>query len=298
MLYLMFVCVAFVFWLLLSLDSEIQRDYDVPVEITEIPDSVTLITPPPSGINVTVAGKGSQLIRYQWGKMPVMKVKFKDHIERDNVMSLTKPQIDSRLREYFGQGVQISSVRPDSLILSFTTSPGVRVPVVIRAEVHPNLQSIISGRIRANVDSVTVYAINGVPVNLKSVETEKFSRSGLRDTTRVTIGIRPIENVRIIPDKVTVTIPVEPLISKTRKIAVEGTGLPDNLDILTFPSSVTVSYLVAMSDFNTDLPIRVYADYKDLNRRSQKVKVSVSAPDLCHNLTVSPDSVEFILEQK
>lgn len=36
--YLMFVAVAFVFWVFLSLDTEVQRDFEVPVEIVEIPD--------------------------------------------------------------------------------------------------------------------------------------------------------------------------------------------------------------------------------------------------------------------
>ena len=46
--YLMFVAVAFVFWVFMSLDTEMQRDFDVPVEISEIPDSVTLIGQPPA----------------------------------------------------------------------------------------------------------------------------------------------------------------------------------------------------------------------------------------------------------
>lgn len=298
LLYLMFVCVAFVFWLLLSLDSEVQRDYRVPIEIAEMPDSVTLITSAPGGIDVTVHGKGSQLIRFLWGNMPVMKVKFNENISRANTMQLSKPQIDARLRDYFGQGVQITSVRPDSISLSFTTSPGVKLPLVVNADVQPNLQSIISGAIRANVDSVTAYGVNGVPVGVTAAETESFARINLKDTTRVTVRLRPVDNVRFIPDKVTLTIPVEPLISKTRTVAVEAAGMPDGIGILTFPSRVSVNYLVAMSDYNTDLPIRVYADYSDINYSTQRVKINVSAPTLCHNVTVSPDSVEFILERK
>ena len=45
LLYLLFVAVAFVFWVFLSLDTEVQRDFDVPVELQDIPDSVTIVGP-------------------------------------------------------------------------------------------------------------------------------------------------------------------------------------------------------------------------------------------------------------
>ena len=53
------------------------------------------------------------------------------------------------------------SVRPDSVRVTYTTAPGVSLPIIINADVHPSLQSIINGPITANVDSVKVYGING-----------------------------------------------------------------------------------------------------------------------------------------
>ena len=44
LLYMLFVAVAFFFWMLMSLDSEIQREFDVPLEITDIPDSITAVS--------------------------------------------------------------------------------------------------------------------------------------------------------------------------------------------------------------------------------------------------------------
>ena len=59
MLYLLFVAVAFVFWVFLSLDTEVQRDFDVPVELQDVPDSVTVIGQIPPSIGVSVKGKDS-----------------------------------------------------------------------------------------------------------------------------------------------------------------------------------------------------------------------------------------------
>lgn len=68
LLYLLFVAVAFVFWVFMSLDTQMQRDFEVPVELQNVPDSVTLITQPPEVLSVSVKGKDAQLLRFMWGK--------------------------------------------------------------------------------------------------------------------------------------------------------------------------------------------------------------------------------------
>ena len=43
LIYLLCVCTAAVFWLFLSLDTEVQRDIDVPIALDNVPDSVIII---------------------------------------------------------------------------------------------------------------------------------------------------------------------------------------------------------------------------------------------------------------
>lgn len=57
LMYLLFVLIAFVFWVLLSLDSEITKDYEVPIEIAEVPDSVHILGNVPASINVSVRAR-------------------------------------------------------------------------------------------------------------------------------------------------------------------------------------------------------------------------------------------------
>ncbi len=298
LLYLMFVCVAFVFWFFLSLDSEQQRDYDVPVEIENVPDSITMLGRVPSSLNVSVQGKGYQLIRFMWGKMPLMRIRFFDNVTEENVFALPRPKLESRLREYFGQGVQIQSMRPDSLRIRYTTVPGVMVKLDINSDIHTDLQYVLSGPITANVDSVRVFAPNGLPSSVTEVITEPLIRSGLRDTSRFEVAVMPMDGMRIIPDRVIVTVPVEPLIVKKKKVRIDVTGLPDGVGLITFPSVAEVSYLVPMSFYNDDYPVSAYVDFHTIDNRRQRAKLNLTPmPELYHNVIVEPDSVEYIIEK-
>ncbi len=298
LLYLLFVAVAFVFWVFLSLDTEVQRDFEIPFELQDVPDSVTVIGQVPTELGVSVKGKDSQMLRHMWGKMSPVKFKWEENIT-DNTFLLTHAKIEARLRDYFGAGIQIVSYRPDSVSVTYTTLPGTKVKLNVQADIHPNLQYIISGPIRANVDSVTLYSPTDLPHSLKFVSTEPVVKSELKDTMRYEVRVKPIAGVRIVPDKVVVTVPIEPLISRKRTIKLDVVNRPEDKGLITFPSKVEISYLVPMSAYNDDYPVKAYVDYNDIKPQRKKLPVSLSViPDVYHNLSFSPDSVEYIIENK
>ncbi len=298
LLYLLFVAVAFVFWVFLSLDTEVQRDFELPLEVQELPDSVTVIGQIPSEISVSVKGKDSQLLRYMWGKMSPVKFKWNENLA-ENAFLLSHVKLEARLRDYFGSGVQVVSCRPDSVRAAYTTLPGIKVKLNVQADIHPNLQYIISGPIRADVDSVTLYSSTDLPHSLKFVSTEPVVKSELKDTMRYEVKVKPIAGVRIVPDKVIVMVPVEPLISRRRTINLDVMNLPPDKGLITFPSKVDISYLVPMSAYNDDYPVKAFVDYNDIKPLRKKVPVSLSViPEIYHNLSFAPDSVEYIVENK
>ncbi len=300
MLYLLFACVAFVFWLILSLDTEVQREFEIPVAITDMPDSVVLLGNPPVHLSVSVSAKGSQLLSFNWGRFPSLKLKFLDNIGKRGAFYVSRARLETKVRDYFGSSVQVLGVRPDSILVKYTSSPGVQVPLKVNCDVTPNLQCIISGPITVNYDSIRLYSDRPIPASIKYAETERIVRTELKDTTVVFVNIKKIAGVRTIPDKVKVTIPVEPLISKRRPVAIDVVNLPHNVGFLTFPSTVEVTYLVPMSKFNNDdYPIKVFVDYNSIGQSDAKVKVNIApAPELFHNLTLSTDSVEYVLERR
>lgn len=105
--------------------------------------------------------------------------------------------------------------------------------------------------------------------------------------------------MRIIPDHITVTVPVEPLISKRRNISIEVINQPADIKTITFPSTVEATYLVPMSAFNTDYQIKAYLDYQQIDRKSSYARIKLSAiPGVYRNVTLSADSVEYVIEKR
>lgn len=299
LVFLVCVGIASVFWLFLSLYEEVERDYDVPFVVENVPDSIVIVETVPSAINVMAQGKGVQFLKFFWKDVRPMKVNFADYALRSGTFSIPRQKLEGLLRDYFGQGVKIINLRPESIKAVYTSNVGRKVRLDIECDVQTNLQYVISGPIKANVDSVMLYSATDIPRSLDAVSTYPLVRTGLKDTTVFTVKIRPIEGMRIIPDQVRITVPVEPLIAKKRSVPIEIMNQPEDVKLIIFPSSAEVNYLLPMSAYNTESNVRLFVDYASINRESKKVKVqSSSVPGLFRNFTFKPDSVEYIIETK
>ena len=73
--------------------------------------------------------------------------------------------------------------------------------------------------------------------------------------------------------------------------------MPEGKHLVTFPSKVEVSYLVPMSAFNDEYPLKAFVEYDDVKKPGNKIPVSLSMlPSIYHSVSVSPESVEYIIE--
>lgn len=302
-LFVLFLAISFVFWLMLSLNNEAQQEVDIPLAVVNVPDSVTFITLPPHTVKVSVRDKGTSLLRYAISTPSTLKINWADYASRngDNRFLMTRQDIAARLRDYFGPSSQIVSVNPDSIRIIYTDSPGRKVAVNLIADVRAALGHIVNGNLTIEPDSVTLYSVTDLPHSLDTVQTLPIVRGRLTDTTSVHVKINPIAGVRIIPDVVRVTIPVEPLIARTQVAQIIVRNLPQGYGLLTFPSRVELSYLIPMSLYNQPpQEVKAYVDFTQaLASPTSKVAVTLSLiPDTYRNISFTPDSVEYIVEER
>ena len=106
--------------------------------------------------------------------------------------------------------------------------------------------------------------------------------------------------MRIIPDEVTVTIPVEPLVAKRRTIQIKPRGVPSESSLLTFPAAIELSYLLPMSLYSTDNynPVAI-VNYSEINPDSKTVPVKIlNVPDYYRSVVTTPSEVEYVIDRK
>lgn len=298
--FLVFLVISTVFWLMLALNDEVQQDYKLPIQLVGFPEDVTILSGDVETLDVTVKDKGSTLAKFNWGNTPVLKLNYDEFSHsRQYHLLYTGSQLSSALRGIFGSSSSIVAMRPDSLDLNYTTFQGVPVALTIDAEVHTQPQFIAYGEPYCDVDSVMLYSNMKGRFSVHSVSTLPISLSELNDTASVVAQIEAPEGMRVIPSSVTVKIPVEPLVSKTRKITLDTRNVPSNSRLVTFPAVVEVTYLLPKSLYNSDNhPIKAYVNF-DGSPKTKSLQVKLSGvPSYYKGVTINPADVEFVIEHK
>lgn len=299
-MFLVFVVISTVLWMVLSLNEEEQRDLRLPVRITHVPDSVTLISPGPEALTVSLRARGTQLFKMSWGNPPTVNIDFRAY-RSDGTLHLSSADLKALARTATG-GAQVSVVYPDSLNIPYTTHAGYPVPIHLDYKVTANPKSALIGRPRLSVDSAEVFvaADRRLPDSFNSVSTEPIRLANLDRTTTRRVKLLGPKGSRVIPDSIDVTFDVEPLIIKSRKVVIEPINVPDNVKLITFPAQIDVNYMVPMSVYaGSDAHFRVMADYWTINSGSKMIRLQLrDVPSNLQNVHLSADSAEYIIERR
>ena len=299
--YLIFLAIATVFWVFTALNDEVQRTYTVPVKFQSVPPGVTLLNSAPIEINVAVKNKGRSLLRFDWTENQVINVNFRDfdNVENNRIV-VNEQRLSGLVRNIFGNETEVIAVRPDSISLYYTTRPGEKLPVHVNIDARTAPQYTIYGNYRISTDSVTVYSIRGVPSSVVALSTQNVSLRDLTDSTSIEVPIEIPRGCRVEPPTVKVTIPVQPLVIKSRDITIRPVNVPRGTRMLTFPSVVKMSYLVPKNLYSEPVtPPTATVNYNDVADGRTTIPVTLgNIPDYYRGISASPDEVEYIIEHK
>ncbi len=297
--FIIFLAISTVFWLLLALNDDIQKDYQIPVQLEDFPENITLLSGYEPSLSVTIKDKGSSLMRFEWGNRPNLKLKYDDFIRQyDSILIYRSSPLNSSVRGIFGSAASIVTIRPDSLRLIYTTNPGIKMAITVNSDIHTQPQYAYAGHPIISVDSVTVYSNSPDRYKTHTISTRPIVLAELTDTVSVDAQLDAAPGARVIPSTVRITFPVEPLVAKKQSVPIEVVNIPFGQKIVTFPSITEVSYLIPKSMYNAqNVAVRATVDYNDISRNDKTLYISLSRlPAYYKNPSLSPEQVEYVIE--
>lgn len=299
--FLVFLAISAVFWVLMALNDEVQHDYRLKLKLAGFPENMTIISGANPTVSVSVKDKGSALMRFTWNTQPELTVNYDEFSKAgDHNLLMTQAQLNSAVRNIFGSSATIIAVRPDSLSLHYTTNPGVPVKVRIDADVRPAPSAVAFGRVTLSTDTVMLYSNSKERSRIKTLTTQPIILTGLTDTAHVSAALIVPPGMRAVPSQIKVTIPIEPLVTKTRKVEIAQRNVPAGKRLVTFPSMAEVDYLLPKSLYNSDAsPVKAVVDFSAYRPGEKKIPVTVlPLPNYYRFVSVRPSEVEFVIEEK
>ncbi len=307
-IFLIFVLISTIFWLLNQLEKEYETDVTFPVRYINFPEDKILVNDLPKHFDIRVQGYGYKLVEYKISNtflpfvIDVNSLTLRLHSRQDYVKlySLTR-NLSDKIEQQISSELQILSIQPDTLFFDFADRINKRVPVLSKINAIPATQYMIKNGVEINPDSITISGANPIIDTIQQVFTQKIELNNLNKDYSNQVPLQKINHVDFSDKEVEILISVEKFTEGNIKVPIELKNVPDSLILRTFPNEITVSYFIALSNYDKVLPefFEVVVDYDDLDLQNSKVKVKVTnSPEYIRSLRFYPKTVEYLIERK
>jgi YbbR domain-containing protein len=195
---------AILLWVLVSGEQEVERALRVPLEFSNVPTELEIVSEPPPSVDVRVRGSSGALGRIAPGEL-IAVLDLRDARPPRRLFHLTP----SNVRTPFG--VEVVQVTPSSVSVSFERSSSRMVPVLPSIEGEP-ADGFAVGTPRAQPATVELVGATSALASVTEATTEPVSVAGKSSTVAeiVTVG-SPNPSVRLQkPQSVRVTVEITP----------------------------------------------------------------------------------------
>ena len=299
LIFLFFLALSGAFWLMMTLNETMEREYKIPMRLTGVPRNAVITGELPDTVRVTVRDKGFTLVTYDFRPLVFRFSNYADEDEGKGVIPLTDVQ-KQVLSQMYGSS-KLLQVKPGAFDFYFTYGTSKKVPVVFRGKITTN-KSYYLAHTEFYPSMVTVYANKQQLDKLQTVEIEPFNYRNLQDTIRQAVKIRKIRGVKIVPPTVRLSVYPDVLTEEAIDVPITAINMPPGMVLRTFPSKVTVRFTIGASLFRTIKPnlFKVVVDYEELAANpSDKCTLQLrSVPRSVSKASLEIDRVDYLLEQQ
>lgn len=312
--FLVCVLISTVIWFLIALSKTYTTFVEFGVNYTNIPEDKLLVDELPDHIAVKVTAQGFTLLSWKMGvsndvlDIDVARKGF-PVTSGENVKTIhvvTADLLEPLSRQLgSGSGITRGDILPDTIPVVLSDSASKTVPVLPKHQLTFATDFKLDGDIEVQPSVVDLFGPKRMLDTMRQIYTEVIELEELEDHTRVVAKLlfeNPAGNIRVVPEQVFVSIPVDQFIEESIMVPVALENVPPNKEVRLFPDSVEVQYGVGLrrgrtvhSQFKAVVTLPDTADLEDY----RKLRVDLEeSPNYIKVLRQSPLRVEFIISDK
>ena len=311
LIFLFFLVLSGGFWLIMTLNETYEREFSVPLRLTEVPRNVVITSEPDSVVRFTVRDKGYMIAYYELDNTfrPIY-ADYKLYCDGRSRGNISVADLQRQIYLQLSKSSKIASIKGGKFSFSFNFGRHKKVPIRILGTVTPGNNYYLA-RVDFMPDSVEVYAVRNVLDSIQTVYTERLHITNFTDVKETTVDLRKFTNAKCIPSRVKMKLYPDVLTEESVEVPIEAINIPENKVIRTFPSKIKVSFVVGAyrmrsmpknAETKELLPVgfRVVVNYEEIMKKhSEKCSVYViSSPNGVRNVRLAVNSVDYLIEQR
>lgn len=301
LIFLFFLALSSVFWIFQTLNETYEEDFQVPLELRNVPSNVVITTDLPENLHILLRDKGSQLLAYRYTRQfkPVV-VDYNTYSNPSGHVSILGNELQRQIAAQLLPGTKMLGLKPDTLDFYYNFGQFKRVPIRPLGEVRAGRLYSLAKTVYSE-DSVTVYASREQLDTITAAYLQPFNLRNLTDTTHVKSNFVKVKGAKFVPAQIGVTFCIDRLVEKTIQVPVQQVNFPASKQLRTFPATVKVTFQVGMGLYRkiTSENFVLVVNYEDLlKNKSTYCHLSLKTiPEGVSHVRISPQDVEYVIEE-
>lgn len=277
-----------------------------PVTFINLPIHKVVVNELPSNLNLSVQGRGYNILRYKTGKTPdpvVINLSRLNHIiakETTMEFNLATDVLFEEIKSQLPTDLQLTKIKPDTIYFVFSNYSEKRVPIEPTLDINFDTQCKVDGNIDVNPREVVVSGPNIILDTLKSVKTKPITARRARNDIKKNIELEPISGLAFQTHRVDVEVPISKFTEAVINVPITVVGAPDSLRTTIMPNDVEVSFWVSMNDYShinkNDFRVEANVNNADSLLGMQLALKLTTKPQNVFNIRITPEVVNFVFE--
>lgn len=247
-----FTCLvlAVIAWLFFALSNKYEYEVKTVVNFRNLPSNKAFNPLQSDTVLLQIQGTGWQLLFTRLRIYPRdVRVDLKA-LEKRNFVTFTEQM--SKINNYYSSEQKIISVQPDTLYFDFTTRKVKKVPVKLESDLSFVKQYGQSNKIVLKPDYVTLTGPQEQLDKIQFWLTDTLKRKSINQTItdKVNLKLPQEANISIYPSNVEAKIPVEEFTEKQILASIRVINNREYYNVKLVPDKVKITVMVSLSDYS------------------------------------------------
>ena len=249
--FVLFLFLSFLISLLVKLSNNYTQTLNFEFSPTGLKSNEVIISEVPKSINVTISGRGFELLKYYIEK-PVIEVDF-SQLRKNNTQYVwsESEQLD-KIINHFDSKIVVKSINPDTVVFPFDSQFIKKVPVMVIVNPTFAVGFDLIDDFRSSPDSITVTGPESMLKIINSVSTKKIELNEINSAVdfSVELNISPsLSQLNFSHQSVSVVANVGKFTEGMVNVPVTIVNVPDDLIINFFPKEISVVFYSSLEAY-------------------------------------------------
>jgi YbbR domain-containing protein len=268
-----------------------------------MPENRVLMDPPPSEIGVRIRANGFQLLGYQLSPR-TLEIDLRNARESRKGSYISPQSYREQMERQLGQGIGMLQSPTDTIFMNFQELRSKMVPVRVQTNLEFAQNYMLDGELSLEPDQVH---LTGPPEEIDSiseVHTELLSLTDLKADFQFRLGLEEVKKypyTEFSEAQIQISGRVFRFSEIVVEVPVEVIGIPEGIEIQTFPEAVGVLCRGKVAGLKELRPedFHLVADYTAPESETGRLMLTLKvSPEGVYQTQLLESSVEFIIKRE